>query len=269
MTDLHVHTTTRINNQERWRFLDVRSKIIATLLVVVACSLIVDLIQLSWFVLLFFLFIMFFRPKKSFLLQILGVLPIIGTLTILSFFSFSSSFIEYHTLFYSTYHNNVTFALFSGSRSLLIALFVLMLVASENSFFDIVYGLDDLKVPNLITSLAFFIYRYFFLLKEELERTLEARSNRLYGEKLHMNLNSLKLIGNIIGALLARSFQRAGNIADTLSARGFTGELIHPYHPWTIKGLIFVGVAVLILSMILIVGQIPPFEILEGLLWKQ
>ncbi|MFX0063078.1 MAG: energy-coupling factor ABC transporter permease [Candidatus Hermodarchaeota archaeon] len=257
------------SSQQRWGQIDVRSKIIATFVVVVSCSLLVELTQVLWFISIFLLFVLLFRPKKTFLLHILGVLPIIGSLTILAFLSFSKSPIVYRGLLYVTVHDNVSFALFSGFRSLLIALFILILIASEESFFEIVYGLDDLKVPTLITSLTFFIYRYFFLLKEELERTLEARSNRLYGEKLHMNLSSLKLIGNIIGGLLARSFQRAGNIAETLSARGFTGELIHPHRPWTVKGFTFLSVIVILVIVILFVGQISPIAILEGILWKQ
>ncbi|MFX1250715.1 MAG: energy-coupling factor ABC transporter permease [Promethearchaeota archaeon] len=256
------------SSQQRWRIIDVRSKIIATFLVVLSCSLMVELTQVLWFIPIFFLFVLIYRPKKTFLIHILGVLPIIGSLTLLAFLSFSKSPIVYSGLLYVTVHDNVSFALFSGFRSLLIALFVLMLIASEESFFEVVYGLDDLKVPTLITSLTFFIYRYFFLLKEELERTLEARSNRLYGEKLHMNWSSLKLVGNIIGGLLARSFQRAGNIAETLSARGFTGELIHPHRPWTVKGLTFLSVIVILVIIILFVGQISPIAILEGILWK-
>ena len=84
-----------------------------------------------------------------------------------------------------------------------------------------------------------------------------------------MNWSSLKLIGNIIGGLLARSFQRAGNIAETLSARGITGELIHPHRPWTVKGLAFLSVIVILVIMILFVGQTSPIAILEGILWKQ
>ncbi len=160
----------------------------------------------------------------------------------------------------------MSFALFSGLRSYLITMFVLLLVYSEADFFEIIYGLDELGMPELLTSLTFFTYRFFFLMQEELERIIEARSNRLYGEKLRMNIKSLKVIGNIIGGLLARSFKRAEHVSAILSARGFTGKLMHPHHPWTIQGIVFFVLMTLITIIIMIIGQLSPIMILRDLL---
>jgi energy-coupling factor transporter transmembrane protein EcfT len=140
------------------------------------------------------------------------------------------------------------------------------MINSEESFFEIIYGLDDLKMPTLITNLTFFTYRFFFLMQEEFGRILEARSNRLYGEKLHFNPNSLKVIGNIIGSALARSFKRAENVSATLSARGFSGKLSHPEQPWTLKGIFFLIFTFLIIVPIMIIGQTFPIAFLEEIL---
>lgn len=246
--------------------LDLRSKIIATFLVIIISSLLVDINQLAWIVLLFFLYFMIFQPRLSFLKQSLVALPIIISLTIMSFITFSQSPIVYRSLFYSTTHDSSSFALFSGLRSLLMILFVLMLINSEDSFFEIIYGLDDLKMPNLLTSLTFFTYRFFFLIQEELKRILEARSNRLYGEKLRMNLRSMRIISNIIGSLLARSFKRAQYVSATLSARGFSGKLIHPHQPWSLGGIIFLIFTILSLIIIMNVGQMSPIRVLRDIL---
>ncbi|MFX0050528.1 MAG: energy-coupling factor transporter transmembrane component T family protein, partial [Candidatus Hermodarchaeota archaeon] len=130
----------------------------------------------------------------------------------------------------------------------------------------IIYGLDDLKMPTLITNLTFFTYRFFFLMQEEFSRILEARSNRLYGEKLRFNLKSLKIIGNIIGSALARSFKRAENVSATLSARGFSGKLSHPEQPWTFQGFIFLIFIFLLVFTIMVLGQTSPIDFLEEII---
>lgn len=245
--------------------IDVRSKIIATLLIVIVGTLIIDFNQLQWLFLIFILFSVILRPRRSLLKQVLVTLPIIISLSLVSYFSFSEVTIEYSNFLYVTTHNNVSFALFSGFRSLLLTLYVLMLINSESSFYEIIYGLDDLKIPNFLSSLIFLTYRFFFLIQEEFSRILEARSNRLYGEKIHMNLNSLIVLGNIIGSTLARSFKRAEYVSATLSARGFSGKISHPEQPWTRIGIIFIIITLLLSFMISIVGQTPPYEVFGGL----
>lgn len=233
---------------------------------ILVCSIIVELEQLFWFFLVFLCFLIILKPDKNFLKFSLPTIPIVFSLSLVAFFSFSRSPIVYKSLIYWTIHDNISFALFTGFRSYLIALFVLMMINSEESFFDIIYGLDDLKMPNFLTVLTFLTYRFFFLMQEEFSRILEARSNRLYGEKLRFNLKSLKIIGNIIGSALARSFKRAENVSATLSARGFSGKLSHPEQPWTFKGIFFLSFTFLFVLTIMIIGQTWPIAFLEEFL---
>ncbi|MFX0050124.1 MAG: energy-coupling factor transporter transmembrane component T family protein [Candidatus Hermodarchaeota archaeon] len=266
MTKSHSHIHYPRPNKGFSRKIDVRSKIIATIIVVLICSIIVELTQLIWFFLVFLFFLIILKPNKDFIKFSLPTIPIIVSLSLIAFFSFSRSPIVYKSLFYWTIHDNISFALFTGLRSYLIALFVLMMINSEESFFEIIYGLDDLKMPTLITNLTFFTFRFFFLMQEEFGRILEARSNRLYGEKLRFNLKSLKVIGNIIGSALARSFKRAENVSATLSARGFSGKLSHPEQPWTFKGIIFLIFTFLFIVTIIIIDQTFPIAFLEEIL---
>jgi len=236
------------------------------LLVIIVGTLIIDFNQLHWISVIFILFLVILRPRKSFLKQALLTLPIISSLALVSYFSFSNVLIKYSNFLYATTHNNVSFAFFSGFRSLLLALFVLILINSERSFYEIIYGLDDLKIPDFLSSLIFLTYRFFFLMQEEFNRILEARSNRLYGEKVHMNLNSLIVLGNIIGSALARSFKRAEYVSATLSARGFSGKMSHPEQPWTRMGIFFIIITLLLLLMVSIIGQRSPYEVFGGLI---
>ncbi|UCE15088.1 MAG: energy-coupling factor transporter transmembrane protein EcfT [Candidatus Heimdallarchaeota archaeon] len=252
MTNVHSHIHYPIEEEKFTKFVDVRSKILATFIVILACSFLVNLKQLFWFMLIFLVFLVVFKPKKAFLKYSLATLPIILSLTLVSFLSFTSSLTVYRTIFYTTTHNNVSFSVFTGARSLLIVFFVLIMIYSEETFFEIIYGLDDLFLPNFLTNLTFLTYRFFFLMHEEFNRILEARSNRLYGQKLFFNLTSLRVMGNIIGSSLARSFKRAEYISATLSARGFSGKMSHPEQPWTITGVIFLLTVIVVIILLMV-----------------
>ncbi|MHA2304072.1 MAG: energy-coupling factor transporter transmembrane component T family protein [Candidatus Hodarchaeales archaeon] len=263
MTGSNSHVHYPPSEEISTKRIDVRSKIIASFFVILACSFIVTNNQLVWFIVLLMIYTLILRPRKSFIKYTLAALPIIFSLTLISFFSFSSIPVMYKNLFYQTVHNNVSFAIFSAGRAIVIVLFVLMTINSEESFFEIIYGLDDLKMPRLLTNLTFLTYRFFFLMQEELSRILEARSNRFYGQKNHLNLSSLKLTGNIIGSLLARSFKRAEHISATLSARGFSGKMSHPEQPWTPVGVIFIIFTMIYVLMLMVIGE-SAFHLLIG-----
>ena len=266
MTEPLSHMDIPLNERKYDKKIDIRSKIIACLIIIIGCSFVVTINQLLWFLILLCFYFLAFKPRKSIFKYALVALPIILSLTIITFASFSPTPIVYRNLFYTTIHNNVSFALFSGFRGILIVLFVAVIIHSEYSFFEIIYGLDDLKMPRLMTNLTFLTYRFFFLIQEEFTRILEARSNRFYGQKTYLNLTSLKITGNIIGSVLARSFKRAEYVSATLSARGFTGKFSHPEQPWTSTGLVFIFITIIYVLMIMIIGENLSILLLDELL---
>ncbi|NHJ01564.1 MAG: hypothetical protein EAX86_05445 [Candidatus Heimdallarchaeota archaeon] len=255
MHSTRTHPHYKINGEKIDQKIDVRSKILSIFMIVLICSFLVNFYQLLCFSFIFLVYTILLRPKPSFIKYLLLSLPIILSLTLISFFSFSSAPILYRTFFFSTTHNNLSFAVFSGFRSLLIVSFVLMMIHSEESFFEIIYGLDDLRMPDLLTNLTFLTYRFLFLMEEEFRRILEARSNRLYGTPTKMSFSSLKILGNIIGSVLARSFRRAEYVSATLAARGFSSssKMSHPEQPWTLHGCLLMLLTLILISTTLII----------------
>lgn len=260
----HVHYPSKFRRSHA--NIDVRSKILSTLLVIAIGSLIVDFAQLQWFFLYTISFCLLLRPKKIFLKQIIPTFPIVLSFTLVVFLTYDTSYNLFGNFLFSTFHNNVSMALFSSIRSFLMILLILIFINSEESFFEVIYGLDDLKMPDLLTNLLFLTFRFFSLMQEEFSRVLEARSNRLYGEKLHLSFNSLQVIGNILGAALARSFKRSEYISATLAARGFDDKISHPEQPWTIFGVIFFLFTVVYCLFLLMYGQISIFNLFGGIL---
>ncbi len=244
---------------------DTRSKLIGLIVIVLGGSLLVDLFQVSWYFLLLLLLLPILKPRRTFLKQIIFTLPLILSLSLISFFSFDPH--SFSNFLYEAVHTKTSFAFFTAFRSIMIISFILVIVNSEESFFEIIYGLDDLKLPGLLTNLLFLTYHFFNLIQEEFSRILDARSNRMFSESSIMQLGSLKLIGNILGASLARSFKRAEYISASLSARGFTSTstFSHPEKPWTRSGVLFI-ICILIISIFIgIYGQNSLIDLVLGL----
>lgn len=78
-----------------------------------------------------------------------------------------------------------------------------------------------LKVPHGFVIQLLFMYRYLYVLVEELIRTLRAYSLRSFqGAGLQY-----KVWGSLLGQLLLRTIDRAGRIYQAMLCRGFDGEI--------------------------------------------
>jgi cobalt/nickel transport system permease protein len=67
-----------------------------------------------------------------------------------------------------------------------------------------------------------FLYRYVFVLADEVERMRHARDSRRVG-RAGMRAE-LKLLGSMLGTLMVRSFERADHMYQAMLSRGFSGE---------------------------------------------
>lgn len=83
-------------------------------------------------------------------------------------------------------------------------------------------GLAYMGVPRVLTMQMQILYRYFFVIGEELSRMLQARQLRAPGAKRRM---SLALARQILGTLFYRASDRGLRVHGAMMARGFTGAL--------------------------------------------
>jgi cobalt/nickel transport system permease protein len=234
---LHFHTH-EIELKSSIRISDTKSKFIITIITVLALSFIVSyssLIVIYLFTLLVALF--YYRPSfRAVLMKMIFPLPLIVSLAILSLVSRPDIFVFSNGLFSSTF-TNVSFALFQTLRSFLIVFVVLSFIEGEDSFYEVIYALDELYIPRLFNNLLFLMYRSIFITQEELRRIREARYNRYNITPSYLSWTNLKITGNIIAGLIARSLNRSENIADNLSARGFQMKFPHEPKKWTGIGI--------------------------------
>jgi cobalt/nickel transport system permease protein len=89
-------------------------------------------------------------------------------------------------------------------------------------------ALRGLGVPRIIVATLLFMYRYLFVIGEEAMRLLRARDSRSarVGRRSGGSLPwRAKVLGNMVGSLFLRSYERGERVFDAMTARGYNGEL--------------------------------------------
>ncbi|OGP92915.1 MAG: cobalt ECF transporter T component CbiQ [Deltaproteobacteria bacterium RBG_16_48_10] len=103
-----------------------------------------------------------------------------------------------------------------------LGVFCIILLYSTTPFPHLVKGLEKLGVPKVFTLLLSFMYRYSFLLVDEMHRMKRARDSRSFSRRWFWQL---KTIGHMIGTLFLRSFCRAERVYVAMLSRGYHGAM--------------------------------------------
>ena len=113
-------------------------------------------------------------------------------------------------------------------RSWLSVQMAILLVATAR-FPDIVHALEHLRVPSILTTIIAFLYRYLFVLADEVFRLLRARESRSAAAAGTKSGGSVmwraNIAGNMAGQLFLRSYERSDRVYNAMLARGYTGHL--------------------------------------------
>jgi len=107
------------------------------------------------------------------------------------------------------------------AKSYLSAVAVLILVGST-PLPTILRSLERLRAPRLVVLVVQFLYRYLFVLTEEVLRMKQARDCRRV-RRAPMK-EEWRLLGSMLGTLLLRSFERAERMYQAMLSRGYVGE---------------------------------------------
>jgi cobalt/nickel transport system permease protein len=98
----------------------------------------------------------------------------------------------------------------------------LILLSATTPFPRLLKGLERLGVPRVMVMILSFMYRYLFVLVDEVMRLQRARESRNLGGGLAWRARTL---GNMIGTLFLRSYERGERVYQAMLARGFDGEI--------------------------------------------
>lgn len=111
-----------------------------------------------------------------------------------------------------------------------------ILLVAVTEFPKIIHALTHLRVPAIITVIISFLYRYLFVLTDEVMRMLRARQARSAAAPGIRPGGGVawraRIAGNMAGQLFLRSYERSDRIYNAMLSRGYKGELmtLHPHH---------------------------------------
>jgi cobalt/nickel transport system permease protein len=97
-----------------------------------------------------------------------------------------------------------------------------VLLGATTSVPAIIRGLEAMRVPRLLTLIAAFMYRYLFVIAEELRRMRSALAARAYRPRTMLQVAAL---GRMTTALFLRTFSRGERIYLAMLARGYSGQM--------------------------------------------
>jgi cobalt/nickel transport system permease protein len=103
-----------------------------------------------------------------------------------------------------------------------LGIFAIILLYSTTSFPKLIKGLEKLGSPKIFTALLSFMYRYSFLLIDEMQRMKRARDSRCFGGRW---IWQSMTIGQMVGTLFLRSFHRGERIYLAMLSRGYQGTM--------------------------------------------
>lgn len=124
------------------------------------------------------------------------------------------------------------------ARFLLTTSAALILIATTGMA-GICAGLERLGLPDILSTQLLLLYRYLFVLAEEVMRMARARSLRSFGKRGM----GLAVYANMLGHLLVRTVARAQRVYDAMLSRGFDGRvrLMRALHMQTADWVFLLG----------------------------
>lgn len=97
-----------------------------------------------------------------------------------------------------------------------------LLLAFSTNFIHLLKALEKLKVPSIFIMVVSFMYRYLFILQDELEHMRQAKESRTVGGSRWFHIRAL---ANMLGVLFVRTYERAEEVYLAMCARGFDGTV--------------------------------------------
>ena len=118
-------------------------------------------------------------------------------------------------------------------------LMVCIALLSTTPIFTLIHALRHLYLPDKLTHLFFFNFRYIHVIHQEYDRLKKAVKIRCFRPKT--DLHTYKTYAYLIGILLLRSYDRSKRIYKAMICRGFKGKYFVLDHFKLKKSDIFIG----------------------------
>ena len=99
-----------------------------------------------------------------------------------------------------------------------------VLLGATTAYPQVLRGLEALRVPRMLTMIAAFMYRYLFVIVDEVQRMRAARDARGYRPRTMFGAGA---VGRVASALFLRTHARGERVYLAMLARGYDGRMRH------------------------------------------
>ena len=99
----------------------------------------------------------------------------------------------------------------------------LVLLSATTRMSEMLHAMEALRLPAVLVMVLSFMYRYLFVLVDEIMRLKVARDSRNFGCG-GSRVWRVRVVGHMIGSLFIRSYERAERVYSAMVARGFDGR---------------------------------------------
>lgn len=136
-----------------------------------------------------------------------------------------------------------------------------ILMVAITRFPDLIHALEHLKIPAILTTIIAFLYRYLFVLADEVFRLMRARESRAAAAPGRRSGGSVAwragVAGHMAGQLFLRSYERSDRVYNAMLARGYTGHMqtINPHELHRVD-YIALATALVIILLFQVVGRL-------------
>jgi cobalt/nickel transport system permease protein len=97
-----------------------------------------------------------------------------------------------------------------------------VLIGATTAFPDVLRALEALRVPRLFTLIAAFMYRYLFVIVDEMQRMRAALASRGYRPRFAWQIGAF---GRVVTALFLRTYARGERVYLAMLSRGYSGVM--------------------------------------------
>lgn len=222
-----MHIDNYCNTNSSFNKLDPRIKIISFFGFIVFINLTPPtsfITFLFYFTLIIFLIILSQIPLSFIFKRSLVVIPFVLIISIFLPFMNQGKIIYKYSLWFLEL--NITdrgvLVFFSVLIKSYLSVLCMVLLISSINFSTFLKALEKLRFPKLIVIILSFMYRYIFVLYDELIRMKIAKESRSVCSSKWFNI---KVLSNMIGVLFIRSLERAEFVYLAMCSRGFNGKI--------------------------------------------
>jgi cobalt/nickel transport system permease protein len=130
-----------------------------------------------------------------------------------------------------------------------------VLLGATTSFPDVLRALEALRVPRILTLIAAFMYRYLFVILDEVRRMRAALASRGYRPRHALGAAAL---GRVVTALFLRSYARGERVYLAMVARGYGGVVPQLDRlAFARQDVVFLAALALLVPLRVAVGVVP------------